>query len=82
MEINKIDNHIDFCNHCDYEDCDMGTAEYSCQNCNSNIINYDLWYVWLTSPIGSEINVEDCEKCGQKMIAINKKCGWIIKKII
>ena len=51
-----------FIPHCDYNDCDLGTFQYTCPNCNKENNDYDVW--WKQDDILTKI-VDDfnCEKC-------------------
>lgn len=52
-----------FIQHCDHEDCDLGSFETTCPNCNKNIIDYDIWWkqdeIWSGSII--ELNCSECK---------------------
>ncbi len=41
----KNENEIQYINHCDDCNCDLGSAEFNCPSCEKLNINYDeLWW--------------------------------------
>ena len=53
--------------HCDNEECDLGSLEYDCPICNRAGIDYDLW--WKRFDIsGGKHEAFDCENCGKSLI--------------
>lgn len=60
---------VDYIQHCDDENCSMGTAEWTCPACDKHNIDYgDLFY---DEHEKNSNLVLECEHC---------KCEWIITK--
>lgn len=55
-----------FINHCDDENCDLGSFDYVCPSCGKYCVDYDIW--WKSDEVysGKVINF-NCLKCKIKL---------------
>ena len=55
---------VEFIQHCDHADCDMGQAQFHCPACNSNSNDYsDLWWNHDSIKLNENIGICECEWC-------------------
>lgn len=71
MNINK-QTEAYFIEHCDNENCCLGSFNYTCPCCDESIIDYEIW--WLDFEIWSGKNHNfNCENCNEKLIVFYDK---------
>lgn len=73
-------NEVLFIQHCDWEGCSMGFAEFDCPNCGETNVDYGyLWWFQDDFYINKISELETyCEKCEKKLIVFFKD-GFKIK---
>jgi predicted SprT family Zn-dependent metalloprotease len=67
MSKKSIATEAFFIGHCDFEECDMGSFQYTCPSCNKATNDYDIW--WAADEIWKGKNVDfECEECKAKLV--------------
>lgn len=56
-----------FIGHCDDENCDLGSFDYTCPCCGKFNVDYDVW--WKADEIyGGTIHKFECDKCKANLV--------------